>query len=375
MKGYKMKKILFTLAAVAMMSSPSYASKARMTALANSASITDTQSIFVNAADVNYVAEFATFEMGTPNATDVLTQSGTTPEGGFLQSTGDAKWGFYLGRVNKTTNSARIASGPIASGLTTSAGSMTFLPQENPFDVYYGSKMGDMAWGVDFNYSASNKQVTSASTDDQKQNAMGLGLGVKTDVWGAYANVGLGSTAQNDKMKYNGTQGLVIGGHYLMGPMKFFIKESMFGFNVADNTATKVYESSTAETTLGMTNTWKQDANRVFYGIAYQITNSKSKTGTAADVKSDTAALPVHVGMEVDAASWLILRGSIAQNVLLGSKKVATVTDSIAHNTKTAAGAGLKFGKNTIDFAMNMGSSGTLAFDSLGAQAAYTYLF
>lgn len=365
-----MKKILFVVAAVAMMSSASYASKARMTALAKSASISDTQSIFTNAADVNYVAEFATFEMGeTPTTTTMATDGTPNAEGGFLQSSGDAKWGFYLGRLSTPTNYHRTKAGAEIG--------VTFLEQENPFDVYYGSKAGDLAWGIDFTMSNSSKQGTlTDATDDQKQTAMGLSLGVKTDMWGAYALVGLGSAAQTGEAKYTGKQGLVLGGHYLMDTMKFFAKEDMFGADAKNAAGETKYDTSVAVTTIGMTNTWKQDASRVFYGVSYIM--SADKTKKSSEVKTDTTELPVHIGMEVDAASWLVLRGSIAQNVLLGSKKTATttsVTDTIAHNTITAAGAGLKFGKSNLDFAMNMGSSGALAFDTLGAQAAYTYLF
>jgi hypothetical protein len=370
MKGYKMKKVLFLIAATAMMSSASYASKARLSALANSASITDTQSIFTNIADLNYVAEFATFEMGeTPLTSTTAADATPNAEGGFLQSSGDAKWGFYLGRENTATNSGRSTAGTAVAA--------AFLEQENPIDVYYGSKAGDMAWGVDFSLSNSKKDgLLTATTDDQKQSTMGLSLGVKTDVWGAYANVGLGSTAQTGDVKYNGKQGLTLGGHYYVNQMKYYVKQDMFGFDAKDATAATVLDYSTATTTLGMTNTWKQDASRVFYGVAYTSTATKSKT--TAETKTDIVALPVHIGMEVDAASWLVLRGSIVQNVLLGTTKTTTttsVTDTTSHNTKTAAGAGLKFGKSNVDFAMNMGSSGDLKFDTLGASAAYTYLF
>lgn len=363
-----MKKILFVVATMAMMSNVSYASKARMTALSNTAALTDTQSIFKNAADVNFVPEFATFEMGETAATTSAAAGGNpNAEGGFLQSSGDAKWGFYLGRMDASTNGGRAS---------VTAGS--FLMQENPVNVYYGSKAGDMGWGVGFNYSSSDKKAA-----DQKQSVMGLNLGVKTDVWGAYANVGLGSTAQTGTYKYTGKQGLALGGHYNMDSMKFYGSQEMFGYDAKDGSTLKK-DYSFALTTIGMTNKWKQDASVVFYGIAYQMATVNNDDGTT-KTKTEVTATPVHIGMEVDAASWIALRGSITQNVMIGSTKSTTTTssassttgpDSTTQNTTAAAGLGLKFAKSNLDFVMsNTASTGGVDFDSLGASASYTYLF
>jgi hypothetical protein len=377
MKGYKMKKILFVVATMAMMSNVSYASKARMSALANTAALTDTQSIFSNAADVNFVPEFATFEMGEKAGSAAAVVDATpNAEGGFLQSSGDAKWGFYLGKLESSTNGAR--AGLFTGSVNASVTAGSFLMQENPINVYYGSKAGDMGWGVGFNYSSSDKKAT-----DQKQSLMGLSLGAKTDVWGAYANIGLGSTSQTGNYKYTGKQGLVLAGSYNVDSMKFYGKQEMFGYDVK-NSSTLVTNDSSAITTVGMTNKWKQDASVVFYGVAYQMTTLNTDSGTA-KVKVEKTALPVHIGMEVDAASWVTLRGSVSQNLMLGSSKSTVTTsststttgpDTISQNTTTAAGMGLKFAKSNLDFVMsNTATTGILDFDQLGASASYTYLF
>ncbi len=376
-----MTKRLVLIATIAMMANGAFASKARMTALSSTPAITDVQSIFSNPADVNYVGEFATFEMGE-TATTPATVVNAIPnaEGGFLQSMGDAKWGFYLGKQSLAINDSRYRA--------TEATGVTFLTQKNPFDVYYGSKAGDMSWGLDFNFSNSDERSTTS-----KQGSMALGLGVKTDVWGAYANIGLGSTSQVGDAKYNGTQGLAFAGHYYVDAIKLYAKQEMFAANATDASAAKLYEFATSITTLGMTNKWKQDANSIFYGLALKMTTADNKKAythtspvtaavdtTGAAAKVDAMELPVHIGMEVDAASWLTLRGSITQNVFLGTKKITPnggtgVTDTISENTTTAAGAGFKFGKNNLDFVMVAGVSGAVAFDNLGAQASYTYMF
>ena len=72
---------------------------------------------------------------------------------------------------------------------------------------------------------------------------------------------------------------------------------------------------------------------------------------------------------EADAASWLTLRGSVTQTVLLDTSKVETTpvaagTDSEfapgTNNTTVAFGAGLKFNKVTVDGALLAAGSQTL---------------
>ena len=233
--------------------------------------------------------------------------------------------------------------------------------------------------------------MTASSTDDAKQTAMGLRLGVKNDIWGAYANIGLGSTAQTGTSKYTGKSGLTLGGHYFMGSMKFILKQDMSGAKANDGT-NDVFDYDFSETTIGFTNAWKSEGSMAFYGLAYKTKSEKYKeTGALATTtvdaisgvavadgyKYDTASMPFTVGAEVLATTWLKIRGSVTQNLMMGTKKDSpNDANSIAHNTKAAAGAGFVWGKNNLDVALTaMATLGTLDAAAFGTSAAYTYMF
>ncbi len=362
-----MKKGLYLLAALTLAASSAFASKARQAALSNTTAITDVQSIFSNPADVHYVGDFATFEMGDKD----LTTAGPHAEGGFLKSMGDSKLGFYLGRVDNATALRQAADTVIA------AAAKEFLRHENSFELFYGAKAGDLNWAVSFGYSNSNvKGDTSTTTDNKKQSAMGTRVGVKTDAWGAYADIGLLNTAKSDDAEFKGKAGLTLGGHYIMNTMKFIAKYDMVG-GKATVAGTDAYDADKSIVTLGFTNAWKNEGNMAFYGLAYKMTTDKEKVG---DTKTVSSEMPFTLGAEVLSTSWMKLRGSVTQNLLLGSTKVTTGTgttgdDTVSHNTKTAAGAGFVWGKNNLDVVLVMGTNGSLNGATFGTNASYTYMF
>lgn len=371
-----MKKTLYILAALTMAASTAMASKARLNALGNSqvAVDSDIQGIFQNPSYMHYVGDFVTFEMGTPSTTAATAvDTNPNPEGGFINTMGDAKFGAYLGRLSADTNAFRAAANKKLNA-------EVFLQQENPIELFYGAKAGDLNWGVSFSYSNSDKKNTAAAADDQKQNAMGLRMGVRTDEWAAFANVGLGSKATMDTAEMKGTSGLQVGGHYMMDTMRVYGIYQNSGVKIS-NSGTDLGETTVGTTSVGFTNAWKNDGNMAFYDVSYKMENTLSKTPADAtkETKIATTSLPVTLGAEVSATSWMKLRGSVTQNVLLGSTKTtldgAGEANTIGNNTTTAAGAGFVWGRNNLDLVMTMGTAGAVQADDFGSQASYTYLF
>lgn len=368
-----MKKTLYFFAAITMAASSAMASKARVSALSSSPAVTDIQNIFTNPADVHYVGDFVTFEMGEVSGTAATAVDTLNPnaEGGFINTMGEAKFGIYLGKLSQDTNYFR--------SLATTAGIGTMLQQENPIEVFYGAKAGDMNWAASFSFSNSERKNTAVATDDQKQSAMGIRMGVKTDEWAAYANVGLGSQATEGEAKVKGTSGVIVGGHYIMDSMKYYGKYEQGGAKATLASGTDAFDATSTTTTVGFTNSWKNDGNLAFYGLAYKMLNTTEKIG---DDKTVTSSMPFTMGAEVLASSWLKLRGSISQNILMGNNKVTDPgttanekNDSIGHNTTTAAGAGFVWGHNVLDVVMLMGTNSTLDAATFGSNASYTYTF
>lgn len=353
-----MKKML-VLAAVALVTTPAFASKARLNALQNPAHTSDTRDVFARPDQALVHGEFATLEVGgtagTPNA-----------EGGFSRKMGDnGALGAYLG--NK--------KGLAHDSLSQSA-SYTFTIQ-NPLNVYYANKMGDLAWGLGLQYANSENKIAKS-----KSSAMGLTASATSNAgWNAQVSLGLtGEATIADTTKVEQSSPMSIGGGYQMDSLYVYA-----GYDVV-GAKTKVSGTGTGDKTsttmkVGAVNSHKKDGADFFYGIEYNSNVTQEKTAGTKD-KTEKTMLPVIVGIEADAASWLVVRGSITQNVLMGSTKTtpdgaaATTDTSMTDNTVVAGGMGLKLGKFTVDGTLAGAAAGKLGSDAnFMADLGITYKF
>lgn len=359
-----MKKALL-IAALTMASAPAFASKARVNSLGNSPHLSDVQDIFKKPDAVVKHGEWATAEFGGSNTTT------TAGQGGFARMSGDAAWGAYLGYQNTSVANSR--------GLNAD-----FLGAENPLNVLYGSKAGDMNWGLNFYHSSSDKKTTK-----QKQSAMSLGFGASAGAWDARVLLGLGNTASRDnagtERKLNGKTSMEIGGGYWMDTMYLFGSYNMGGAK-HENGGAAVNDTSATTMQFGVVNSHKQEGTDFFYGAALSMATSEDKGTDVAtdDTKTTTNTMPVWFGIEAEAASWLVFRGAVKQNLFLfGSTKTETngtgEADTIAHNTTVSAGLGMKWGKwafdGVIQNADTAGGNFGLDGGNFLAEGALTYAF
>jgi len=376
-----MKKLLL-IAAVASLATPAFASRARLTALGNAEHLIDTQTVFNNPSHLAWMSDYVTFEGGPSSATNY---SGGA-EGGFVRSSGDAKYMAYLGRKSEFTTGARAYTG--------------YLGQENPIEIDYAMK-GAVNWGVGLNYSSSDKKSSS-----MKQSAYGVRLGASTDLWEAYAIVGLGSKAEGHGVRdlnldgdtadageaagsgtYTGTTGFKVGAAYKMENIYAYIKYYQDGYKLDETGLLSDRKHNQSQADIGIVDHNKIDGGQWFYGVAFRIYQSKIEGNTTADaggldVKTDTTSLPFLLGVEYDATSWATLRASATQNVLLGSTKAddgtgprTDETDTIANNTTVAAGVALKFNKWVIDGSWAAGTTGDVNTTNFLTNVALTYSF
>ena len=347
-----MKKLL-VITALTLASTSAFASKARMTSLSDSAHLTDVQTIFVNPADLSLMGSWATFEMG-PRNTALTPSVNPHAEAGFARADGDARWGFYLGRTGT------------ASTLRESAAAGVFQSEENPINLFYAAKTADMAWGLGLGYSNTDKKATG------KQSTMGLNGGMRMGPWEASLDLGLTDTAEVGTRKWTGKSAADLRGGYTMDAWYFYGQYAMNGGkDETAGTTNADLENSTIK--IGAVNSTKGDGGEFFWGAAYQMENTDNKT---TPLKEETASLPVTIGVEADGASWLTLRGSVTQTVLLGSvKSTPGETISKANDTTVRAGAGIKFNKFTLDGALAGSTTGNINGNSLLANASLTYNF
>jgi hypothetical protein len=360
-----MKKTLL-IAAAAMMASPAMASKARLEALGNSAHLKDIREILTNPAEMFTHGDFATFEMGAKSAAAQGTTAQPHAEGGFSRGMGDTKYGFYLGNRASWVSDVRDTG---------------YLIDENPINLYYAAKSGDLAWGVGLNYSNSDVKSTRS-----KASSTGLLAGVVAADWDAYVNLGLTNTYKvtdassgNATTDFKGKSAVVVGGRYVVDTLTY---HGSYTMNGGKNDVTNGNESTINNMSVGVVNSMKADGVDFFYGATYAMNSRTDKAG-ANETKVTSTSLPVLAGVEADAASWLVLRASVSQNVLLGTEKTDVngtgEADTIGNNTTVNAGLGMKFGKLMLDGTFSKASgataTGALNGNDFLSNASLTYMF
>jgi hypothetical protein len=358
-----MKKILVVVVALASMNA--FATRARVNALGNSPHLMDTQTVYGNPADMMMMSDFVTMESGTTT----IGAKNTNAEAMVTRSMGDSKMALSLGHQSSNASAT--------FGLRAASGIAGIKSQQNPVELSYGMKAADMAWGATLVYSNFNDKVAS-----EKESSAGVRAGMRMGAIDAKAALGLVNTYENAAGKFKGTLGLSLGAGYSMDNMYLFGNAELAGFK-AENAAaveTKKFDSTTIS--VGALSSHKKDGNEFFYGVS--LDNGTTKE-TVADTKTTTMTLPIWMGLEVDAASWLTVRGSIKQVTLINSTKTETAgatTTELApnvNNTVASVGAGMKWNKLTLDGSLTGLTGGTASqningTDLLG-QVGVTYMF
>lgn len=365
-----MKKIL--VIALALASVNAFGSRARMTALGNAEHLIDTQTTYINPSDMFYVGgDFVNVESGVTTAGD----KGTNAEGLVVRSMGDAKLGLSLGHRSDNASSYQLGGLPVGlrKGITfTGLGNAN---QQNPLELTYGMKAGDMAYAATLVYSNYNNK-----TANEKETSGGLRLGMRMGAIDAAVGLGLINTAETATIKYKGTLGVTAEAGYTMDSMYMFGKVLAAGFK-RELSGTETAKEDTTDIQLGVLSTVKKDGSEFFYGAKIVSTTVKD---SVPDNKTTLLNIPIIMGLEVDANSWLTLRGSLTQKlVLLDNTKVETPstpatnleTSPGANSTTAAFGAGLKFNKLTLDGTILAGGIQTYSSANLLGQVGLTYMF
>lgn len=368
-----MKKALLIAAMVAM-STSAYASKARVQALGASPHLNDIQDIMTKPDRVATYGEWATVEFGQSTISGSFTDSPTiasvtAAEGGFVRQSGQSAWGAYLGQGSASVAALRTIGSAVAG--------VTFLPQENPIRLFYAQK-GDMNWGVGFLYSDS-KSVAAAA--EEKQNLMALSGGWSGRDWDAQFQFGLANNATettgeklSGKLTYQLNYGKKVENNY------YYVAYGAGGAKTANAGGTDVSDVDQTTYRVGFVTSHKKDGTDFFYGLSYRNLTIKDKISTTDQAFT---SLPLIIGVETEAMSWLILRGSVTHNVsILGlskNKTAATTETTGANSTTVRVGTGFKWGKAMIDAIVVAGGAdnGDLntANDQFLNQMSLTYTF
>lgn len=364
-----MKKLL--VIAVALAAVNAQATRARVGALANSPHLVDTQTVYNNPADIFALgSDYVNLESGLSPGITTGGTANANAEGMVVRTMGDTKWGLSLGHQSPNASSWGLRGQAAAAGFD--------INQQNPLELTYGAKTGDMGWAATLVYSNYQDKAAAGATIN-KENSMGVRLGARAGNWDAAVRLGLLSTVEKaNSDKYTGTAAIGVNGGYTMDSWYLFGNLSTVGFK-AEVGGAEVAKFASTQIQLGAMTEVKKDGSGFFYGASLLNTMSKEDV---ADTKVNTLGLPVFIGVEADAASWLTLRGSVTQtlNLLNNTKREVGGVTGIetapgADNTTVAFGAGLKFNKVTLDGTIL--AAGTQIYNSaaLLGQVGLTYWY
>ena len=360
-----MKKQLVVALGLAVLATPAFASKARLLALGESADgsffINDNRNIFLNSAEVNNHKDLVTFEWGS-GAADA--------EGGFLKAHNNLVYGLQLGRENSMNDTVSSLHGGAADAYQLS----------NTIDVFVGGDAG-IKWGANLTYGAGEDEAFTsgtAGTAETEGRTVDLNLGVVMGDLSAYVKAGvLGKVEQTDAdatdlfdLEVERKLDVEVGAAYKLQNYTVFGQVGMSKFEENETNE----ELKNQALSLGVARVEKlNDKTSMFVKLSGNYSKTEFDNATTNDQKNIT--VPVSIGLEHDATSWLALRGSIMQN--LWSKLDNDGDKSTeASSTSVNAGASLLFGDLTVDGVIGAAATGgTLGFNDTLSQVSMTYRF
>ena len=387
-------KNLITLALV-LASTSAFATRARVTALGNSAHLSDVTTVYRNASWMMTLADSLTIESGA-TANNFATSATVAPivpvpdavdrsnvnagsEGLLIRSMGDAKFALGLGHDDSTS----FANRGFANAAALNAGLVwNIKPQQNPLFLAYAMKMGDMSVGAGLRYSNFDDKK-----NDEKESSMALNFGARSAAWDVALDLGLtdewktGTTNAQPSDSYKGKSAISLTGGYNVTETMYVNAGFKTGGAKLEDAAAEVADIAYTNITVGVTESIKKDGAEFFYGAGLLSASTEEKKS---DTKITAMKMPLIIGLEAEANSWLTLRGSVTQTLLLvDSDKTATAgvasveTSPGANSTTLAAGAGLKFNKVTVDGSILAGGSQVInaTAGNLLGQVGLTYAF
>lgn len=373
------------------------ATRARMNSLGNSPHIIDVQRIYTNPSDMFSQGDFFTLESGSTAYSTTSDCDSATPgnqpcknlntEAMVVKSMGDAKLGFSIG--HQSDNAAGFVGGLRTATQTTFAPVASISFQQNPIELSYGMKVGDAAYAATVVYSNYKDKK-----NDVEESSSGIRLGGRMGALDFSIGQGIASKVTSGttiEYKAKANTGLYAG--YTMDNNYFYGDFRMVGSEETKSTEKPEFKANVLK--VGVVNSIKNEGSEYFVGAS--ILNVKQELNASnTDYENTLTQMPIIFGVEADANSWLTLRGSVTQTVLLNKSKVQFALSSPSNpalqntnnlkeyedglnNTLVSMGAGLKFDKLTLDgnFSGLTGSTAGQRLDgnNLLTQIGLTYMF
>ncbi|MGE0529384.1 MAG: hypothetical protein AB7G93_17045 [Bdellovibrionales bacterium] len=361
-----------------------HASRARLLALGQDANgslfIEDSRNVFLNPAWITLLPDQLNLEAGPTNS-----DTGTNPnrvtnspkaEGGLAYQWDKWGLGVQLGRVSKE-NKAIIEQTSTADN---------FLDPQNSIEIIAGTG-GDQRWGGSIHYAYALDDRTSANNGKDEGRTLVLRGGMQNETLQVYGTFAVFHESENIdstglKKEYDGDLTTEWGASYKLsedGRVGGSVR--LYGYSFDDGAAARGDSEGRTVSATYFHYLRKQERNFVFgsAGIYWDDQKSDFEVDGATDKKQKYLALPVSLGLERILRDWLILRGSVTQNVLIHKDEFKDGTnDSKKENfdsTTVTLGTGLTFESLVLDATLEGSTTGKLNASTLMANLGLTYIF
>jgi hypothetical protein len=367
-----MKKLLTLGAALSLLSTSAFASKARLIALGEdqdgSFFIEDNRNIFLNPASVMNNKDMFTMEWGNSgNQTTGTGSSDTTPnsEAGVIYSTGTFVYGLHLGSESAAYNDLRF---PTGGTLQRTAA------VDNALDFFVAGS-ADFNWGVNLTYS--DTQDETAGTTLKEQKLMTVKLGIQKSHFDGFLHIATTNEAEDTTVgdKFEGDSDYKIGGSYQMNLYRLYgsWRKADYKVGTTDNKDQVIQVGAGRNKKLN-------DKASLFSKAELILGDEKGSS------KVKSRLIPVSVGIESAIKPWMVLRGSVGTFVM-SETKTNGQKKSPANATNVNVGASFIFGDLNVDGLIGTGNSGAnatttstgeqgiLSTDNIMTRIALTYKF
>lgn len=356
-----------------------YATKARVLALANSPQLIDEQSIFANINHINSLGNFVSLESGLTAVSSTTTNTTSHAEGLVgVKLNADDTLVVALGHQDEAVIDSRHLASQLGSD---------FLRQENPVYVLWGHKGELNSYGVGYFYSNYEDKLTGAS-----ESSSGLNLGLTMGAWRYYAVYTLvNSAAAAANTRFDGAGYLAANIDY-SGDTNLFYLRLIRSSEKASTSGVESSSNTVQVVRLGLTDSTPKDSSTFFWGGEVVSTTVDCRVLASLDCnqKYTSTLLPIWFGLEAQATSWLVLRGSVKQSILVNQSKDAvgypagsfTNTNGALSeyaagpgNTVVAIGAGFTLQRLTIDGLLKASTTQNVNSTDFLSQLGLKYLF
>ncbi|MGZ3727212.1 MAG: hypothetical protein ACXWQQ_15535 [Pseudobdellovibrio sp.] len=371
-----MKKLIF--AALILLQMQAYATKARVQALAYSGQLTDEQYVFNNVLYANYLGNFVALESGAKSSTSATTSASNAEGMAGYKLNDKSSVVFSMGHQDAQIDAGRI----LVNALGTS-----YVMTQNPLHTFYGVKTDSANYGFGMSYSNMKDKLTDAT-----ESSSGLSLGTEIGPWQFYGNYTLVNSVETAAGgKFDGAGAGSLNVYYTGENIHSFLN---LNEEIAKSASAGIENEShiVQVVHLGLLETQQKDGNDIFWGaqIVTVLANCRVTASVACDKKYSSTKLPVWIGFETQEATWLTLRGSITQSVLLSQSKdevgypaglleasTGAVSEFSAgpNNTTVAAGIGFNFRNFNIDGTLSTATTQVLNAGNFIGQVGMKYNF